>query len=124
MDEADYWLSLEYRVSHEFAGMAENHLRFLWCDGFIPQQYLLDGPSPRITGRAWICNGSRQEEWDFTLFFNSTFGSAKDIEWQRILPPENVTRWLAVDFPGKRIEIEPESAVPDGSTCGTNLGSS
>ncbi len=106
VDEADYWVALEFRVCREFAGMPENQLRFLWCDGFIPEQYFLAGPSPRITGRAWICNGRQQEEWGFTLFLNHAFSSPEDVEWQRLLPLDNVTRWLAVDLPGKRIQIE------------------
>ena len=38
--------------------------RYWWCDGFIPKQYLVDDPIPRITGTTWICNGGNQEEWD------------------------------------------------------------
>jgi hypothetical protein len=113
VSETDYWLALEYRVCDEFAGMADNNLRFRWCDGFIPEQYFLNGPSPRITGRAWICNGDRQEEWTFTLFLNHALDSPQQIEWQRLLPPENATRWLGVDLSGKRIEVEPPAAVPD-----------
>jgi hypothetical protein len=33
----------------ELAGMPENHLRFLWCDGISPLQYLLDSPTPCVT---------------------------------------------------------------------------
>ena len=113
MDEADYWLSLEYRLCHEFAGMPENHLRFLWCDGFIPEQYRLDGPSPQITGRAWICNGRRQQEWEFSLFLTHPVGSRAEINWRSLLPPANVTRWLAIEPAGKRIQIEPAAAVLD-----------
>jgi hypothetical protein len=68
MGEADYRASLEYRVCREFAGMAEHRLRWLWCDGFIPQQYLISEPTPRIVGRAWICDGPSQHDWEFTLF--------------------------------------------------------
>src|SRR5207249_11554058 len=96
----------------------ENRLRFLWCDGFIPEQYLLEGPSPCIKGRAWICNGPRQDEWTFTLFLNQRVGSPSEIDWAALLPPENATRWLAVDPPSKRIQIEPSAAVPDGSQPG------
>jgi hypothetical protein len=114
VNERDYWLSLDFRVCHELAGMPDNHYRFLWCDGFIPEQYFLDGPSPRVTGRVWICNGSRQEEWFFTLILNHAFSSTQKIEWQELLPPEHDTRWLAIDLSGKRIEIEPAVAVTDG----------
>ncbi len=113
MVESDYWVHLEFRVCREFAGMRENHLRGFWCDGFIPAQYLLEGPSPCIKGRAWICNGPRQDEWKFTLFLNHPAGSSSEIDWASLLPAENVTRWLAVDAKGKRIQIEPSAAVAD-----------
>jgi hypothetical protein len=115
VDEADYWVSLEYRVGREFAGMRENHLRYLWCDGFVPERYLLDDRPPRITGRAWICDGPRQAEWAFTLLLPNPVGSQDEIDWPALLPPENVTGWLAVDPRGKRIEIEPAAAVPDSA---------
>jgi hypothetical protein len=113
MVESDYWVALEYRVCREFAGMPQNQLRCLWCDGFIPAQYLLDGPAPCIKGRAWICNGPKQDEWEFIVFLNHPVGSASEIDWDSLLPPANVTRWLAVDPSGKRIQIEPSAAVVD-----------
>ncbi len=113
MDEADYWVSLEYRVCREFAGMPERRLQFMWCDGFIPCEYILDGPPPRIVGRAWICYGQRQAEWKFTLLLPRPFGSREQIDWASLFPPENMTRWLALDEAGRRIEIEPAAAVPD-----------
>ena len=91
MDEADYWRSLEYRVSREFAGMPENHLRYLWCDGFISEQYLLDDPAPHITGRVWICSDLRQDAWQFKLFLPPLANSRDAIDWASLLPPENVT---------------------------------
>jgi hypothetical protein len=113
VDEADYWVSLEYRVCREFAGMKDKDLRHLWCDGFIPEQYLLHSSEPRITGRAWICNGTRQDQCQFTLFLPHPVRSRDEIDWASMLPPENRTRWLALDATGKRIQIEPSSAVPD-----------
>jgi hypothetical protein len=95
--EADYWASLEYRVCREFAGMPEDHLSSLWCDGVIPSKYLLHEATPRITGTAWICNGPRQDEWEFTLLLPHAVGSRDEIAWATLLPPENVTRWLGLD---------------------------
>ena len=112
MDEADYWANLEYRLCREFAGMSENYLRCLWCDGFIPEQYILHGALPRITGRAWICKGSEQDEWKFTLLLPHQVSSKEEIDWPSLLPPENVTRWLTVDSESKKIEIQPV-AMPD-----------
>ncbi len=113
MDESDYWDHLEFRVCREFWGMSENQLRCLWCDGFIPEQFHLAGPSPRITGRAWIGKGRSQEQWEFTLVLNHPVNSRSEIEWQALLPADNVTHWLAVDPTRKRIEIEPSAATAD-----------
>jgi hypothetical protein len=113
VDEADYWASLEYRICREFAGMSQRHLQYLWCDGLIPEQYLLDDPTPRITGRAWIGNGPRQDEWEFTLLLGRPVGARAEIDWSALLPAENVTRWLALDQRCNRIEIDPSAALPD-----------
>ena len=113
MDEADYWARLEYRVSREFAGMAERRLRSLWCEGFIPQQYLFSEPTPRIVGRAWIGGGPAQHEWEFTLFLPPETRSRDEIEWAALLPAEDVTRWLALDLAARRIQIKPLAAVRD-----------
>src|SRR5687768_12433742 len=114
MDEADYWVCLEYRVSREFAGMADWDLRHYWCDGFTPERYHLGDSEPRITGRAWVCYGQYpQEQWPFTLFLGRPVGSRSEIDWRALLPAEDVTRWLALDIPGQRLQIEPAAAVPD-----------
>jgi hypothetical protein len=113
LDEADYWARLEYRVSREFEGMSERRLRSLWCDAFMPQHYLVSEPTPRIIGRALICDGPSQHEWEFTLFLPTGVGSRDEIAWASLLPAQDVTRWLAVDLAGKRILVEPLAAVND-----------
>jgi hypothetical protein len=109
--ETDYWAKLEFRVCREFARMEENALRFLWCDGFIPEEYLVDDPSPRITGRAWICNGPRQDQWEFALVLDHSVRSREDVSWASLLPSENLTGWLAVDSDERRIRLSPCRAV-------------
>jgi hypothetical protein len=93
--------------------MPEHRLCYLWCDGFIPEQCVLDGLSPRITGQVWICDGPREDQWEFTLILNRPVASRAKIDWSSLLPPENVTRWLTLDQPGKRIQIEPSAVVAD-----------
>lgn len=107
MDEATYWEKLEYRICREFAGMADKRLQYLWCDGLVPGEYQLNEDSPRITGRAWIGNGPRESEWEFTLLLPVLFRSREEIDWASLLPPEEVTRWLSVNQAGRKIEIEP-----------------
>jgi hypothetical protein len=113
MTEADFWVGLEYRLCGEFAGLPERRYQYFWCDGFIPSQYRLDGPAPRVTGRCWICNGQEQAEWDFALLLPEPVGSRAGIDWAALLPPPGVTRWMAFDEGRRYIEIEPAVAVPD-----------
>ena len=113
MNETDFWVSLESRVCREFAGMPNKRLQNLWCDGFIPGEYVLNSPSPQITGRCWICNGSQQAEWEFALLLPKSVRSREDIGWATLLPPENVTCWMAFDERRQYIEIEPAVGVPD-----------
>jgi hypothetical protein len=113
VDEAYYWVALAWRICRAFAGMPQRHMQYMWCDGLLPEQFLLDEPTPRIVGKAWICNGPKQAEWKFTLFLPGPVASQAEIDWVALLPAEDVTRWLAFDPHGKRIEIEPAAAVPD-----------
>jgi hypothetical protein len=108
MTEEDYWLRLEYRVCRELAGMEDNALRFLWCDGFIPEMYFLDDPTPQITGHAWVGNGPRrQEQWKFTLLLHHAVRTHEEITWGALLPPDDVTGWLGVDLDHHHIRITP-----------------
>lgn len=113
MDEEFFWVSLEYRVCLEFAGLPERRYQYFWCDGFIPSQYLLDDAQPRITGKAWICNGSAQAEWNFALLLPGPFASREEIDWASLLPPKGLTCWIAFDEGRRYIEIELAVAVPD-----------
>jgi hypothetical protein len=113
LDENTYWTALEFRVCREFPGMPERHRRYLWCDGFSPLKYILDSSDSRITGKTWICNGQRQEIWEFTLFLDKQYASREEIDWTILLPPPDVTRWIALDEDRKIIQIEPSAAVPD-----------
>jgi hypothetical protein len=110
--ETDYWEHLEYRVCREFEGMEDRALRFFWCDGFIPQEYLVDDPSPRITGLAWIGSVPRQEQWAFELVLPNTVRSLEHVPWHTLLPAEDVTDWLSIDLEKRQIRIVPSVGVP------------
>ena len=71
--------------------MEDRALRSLWCDGFIPEQFLLEDPTPRITGRTWIGIGPRkQERWEFTLFLPRPVRTREDLSWDElgVVPPD------------------------------------
>lgn len=108
MDESQYWTNLEYRVTRELQGMRDNRVRFLWCDGFSAEEYLVSDVPPRINGRVWICGGQRQNEWTFTMALPRAVSSRDAIEWEVLLPPDRVTEWLAVDTARGHINIDLE----------------
>ncbi|MGC3972675.1 MAG: hypothetical protein QM775_36620 [Pirellulales bacterium] len=113
MNEALFWVGLEFRLCGEFAGLPERRYQYFWCDGFIPENYRLDDPQPRISGHAWICNGPEQQKWEFALLLPRSFASREEIDWASLLPPSGMTRWMAFDERRRYIEIEPAVAVPD-----------
>jgi hypothetical protein len=114
LDEGEFWLSLEFRVTRELAGMPRKHRGALWCDGIAPGAYWLAEQPPRIDGEAWIGYGTTTDVWRFTLFLPGPVRSREDIEWSSLLPPDGVTRWLAIDERRRILQIEPAAAVPDG----------
>jgi hypothetical protein len=84
-----------------------------WCDGIYGEAYFIDEDPPRILGHAWICEGNTQDEWRFELYLPHRVTSRKQIDWVQLLPPINVTKWLAIDECRKLIQIEPAAAIPD-----------
>ena len=50
MTDQEFWTDLEYRVCRELRGLADNRLRFLWCDGFVPDDHQPD--TGIVAGRA------------------------------------------------------------------------
>ena len=111
MNEECYWGDLEYRVCREFNGIDEFRRIGLWCDGFLPAQYDLQADPPCIHGVAWICPGKDQQRWEFTLVLNQRPADLTQIDWGALLPAEEVTEWLALDFEKSHIEINPGAAV-------------
>lgn len=112
MDERTYWSKLEFRLCLELDGLREKQRGVLWCDGILPETYILDGERPHILGHAY-CGASGQEKWKFELLLPRTYESYDAIEWEELLPANNVTRWLYLDRERCFLQIEPRAAVPD-----------
>ncbi|MBX3359659.1 MAG: hypothetical protein KF745_14665 [Phycisphaeraceae bacterium] len=114
MTESQFWVHLEFRLCREFQGLPERRYQYFWCDGIDPEQYTLDAPSPRISGRATICNGPMQSwTWTFVLLLPRPVSSRDAIEWASLLPPENMTCWMSFDEDKQSLEIDPSVAKPD-----------
>lgn len=111
MTEEEFWDALEYRVSHELRLMDNPQLQCLWCDSFIAERYEPAIAEPCITGRAWICRGSEQKEWTFKLVLPEQWDSAELIRWDTILPPDEKSWWISLDFRNRTLHLDPASAA-------------
>ena len=123
--ERQFWIGLEFRVSSEMEtqqikarvreptrrtrGRSLAHYKRLplWCDGFIPERYLLDRVPGRITGVVWIgfIGVTHQEQWKFTLVLPFSASGRADIRWSDLLPASEVSGWLVVAPEKKEIEV-------------------
>ncbi|OLT27527.1 hypothetical protein BJF79_11695 [Actinomadura sp. CNU-125] len=113
MAETDYWLELEYRVCRELRGFADDRIRSLWCDGFIPEETDVRAPDACVRGRAWIGDDSgSQEQWTFTLLVGDS-RSEDEIDWSSLLPADDTTGWLVPDPAAKKLTMDPLSATPE-----------
>jgi hypothetical protein len=113
MSEGEYLGRLEFRLCTEFAGLPERRHRYLWCDGIDPTAYLLDEPTPRIIGIAWIGSSPNVDRWEFTLLLPPSMRSRDQIDWASLLPSDDMTQWISFDESRRTIEIEPAAAQPD-----------
>ena len=114
MTESDFFLQLEGRITRECSGMRDPKLRRFWCDGFIPEEFEVVGKRSRITGRVWIDDGNgRQTCWNFALLLGDKALNREKIRWDEMLPGEDVTGWLFVDFHTKFMKVHPAAAHPD-----------
>lgn len=114
MTESDYFLRLEMRVTQELACMRRKEFRGMWCDGFIPESFTVVGTRCRINGRVWLAWGSQQQEcWDFVLLLGDKTLVRERVDWEKMLPPEDVMGWMSLDFKTKFMTVRPSAAVSD-----------
>jgi len=122
VDEPEFWGRLEYRICDEFRGFEDDHLRFYWCDGLVPERYDRHGGEWHISGLAWIgtLNKSKrqerrdsgQEPWKFTLIARHA-GDRGEIDWHELLPSDRLTGWLTPDPGNKTLKIDPAAGYDD-----------
>jgi len=108
--ESEFWPRLEYRVCREFAGLRETQLRELWCDGFIARTFFPLGSGTKIVGQVWI---TAEEQWEFELIVRRRIEAWENVNWDELLPGEDVTGWMSVDLQRKLLKIDPAAAYSD-----------
>jgi hypothetical protein len=102
MTEREFWTALEFRVSREIASFRDNKLRFLFCDGFIPDD---DQPNDHvIAGDAFISGDDRtHSRYRFRSFVPPS--GPEGPRWDSLLPADEHHDWLTVDRDEQWIEM-------------------
>jgi hypothetical protein len=114
MNETEFFRALEARLTGEWAGMRQKELTKLWCDGMVPDVFIVVGKCCNITGRVWIGDGSEYQQcWSFVLHLGGDTLIREEIDWPKFLPDPEVTGWLSMDFKTKFMKIRPAAAYPD-----------
>ncbi len=93
--------------------MRQRELRGWWCDGFIPEKFVATGKGCHIAGQVWIDNGSSQTLWNFVALLGPAAKSFDDVKWAELIPAENLTGWLSLDFENKFLKMKVYAGVPD-----------
>jgi hypothetical protein len=106
--ESDFWPDLEHRLSRELSQLEDNNLRFLWCDGFLPEETRTEAGFAWITGTAWI-EGAGDNRFKFRLRVGPEGTARPDphSDWSRLLPEENSSGWFSIDLKLRTLEIYP-----------------
>jgi hypothetical protein len=106
MTEEEFWLTLEYRLSRELSALSDKHLRFLMCDGFVPDEH--QPQDDAIVGYAWIGDGSNQEQYRFRLSLPPDARNEKGLNWNAMVPTVDAgASWFSIDRDTKRLELRP-----------------
>ena len=108
MNEADFWVHLEFRLSAELEGMDDRTLRHWWCDGFNTLH--LDTERGCFIGTCWMVDGQKQQMWDFALYLGDEPCDRERINWAALLPDDELTGWVDLDFKRKIVTLRPANA--------------
>jgi hypothetical protein len=114
--ETEYFDHLEMRVSSELAGMRQAELGTWWCDGFLPEQFVVTRSGSHIAGRVWMDPGKGKGDqvlWNFVLLLGPRPMDRDEVQWSELLPAEDATGWLFLDFDRRFMKIKLSAAHPD-----------
>jgi hypothetical protein len=111
MTENGFWRALGMRICHELSGMTENALRHMWCDGIRGAIMRPEAGPAHMYGTIWIGKDG-QTAMQFTMALPDNITSKDGIVWSTLMPPEDMTAWLSVDFKQNLVTIDLSKAEP------------
>jgi hypothetical protein len=114
--ETEYFGHLEMRVSRELEGMRQPELRSCWCDGFLPEKFVVTRSGSHVAGQVWMDPGKGkgvQSLWNFVLLLGPRPMERDKVQWVELLPADDATGWLFLDFDRRFMKIKLSAAYPD-----------
>ena len=107
MPESEFWLRLAYRATAVLAASRDNHIRFLYVDGFHigTGDIAVDLDRRVVTTRAWVYGGKIT---DYLATLNLSPAAAENWRngrWADLLPAEDAVDWLSISITDGRMEI-------------------
>ena len=107
MQEPEFWLRLAYQATAVLAASRDNHIRFLYVDGFhIGTGDITVDPECRVvTTRAWVYGGKITNYLATLSLAPSAAEDWRNGRWANLLPVEHAVDWLSISPSGGRMEI-------------------
>jgi hypothetical protein len=107
MPEREFWLRLARRATGVLAASRDNHIRFLWVDGFDTGtgNVAVDLERRMVTARAWVYGGTISNYLATLYLSPSAAEDWRDERWANLLPAESAVDWLSMSPSDGRMEI-------------------
>jgi hypothetical protein len=106
VNEREFWVALEYRLSREFGRLPAKDLRFLCCDGLEPADALVSASGASwVTGRDLISEDDGSSFVDYRFELGPVVPQRSEIDWGALLPDDNSSGWLYVDRARKELRM-------------------
>jgi hypothetical protein len=86
----------------------------MWCDGFIPETFEVLNGELLVLGHVWLgWDGKHQEKWGFSLHAGDKATNRAEIDWPGLLPGDDVTGWLSLDWVNHAVVVRPLDSRPE-----------
>ena len=105
MSEDEFWGALEYRICRELNGMKQQGLNGVWCDGIRGGVDHPECQPMRMSGTIYLGRDGQTEK-AFVMAVPAASIENDTVDWESLLPAEDLTAWLSVDLRGKRVAID------------------
>lgn len=109
MDESMFFERLEYRLEPEVRSSDRPELGGYWCDGIVPDRYMLNQQVPEIQGKLYF-GAPGEEQWTFTILLSGPVPTRDQLDWESLLPAVDEAGWLSVDTTAREVTIDLQAA--------------